>query len=450
MIQPLSFYKTEEGISFYLIDCGSGLTHLIIFPNGIVMLFDCNLQDENERESNSKDAILNLMGRVIPKKIDDDGNEYQPIDIFVNSHRDTDHLKGLKDVNEKFPIQSIWDSGYHGKDTENNSDYQYYMELRRRLKAKSKDNLVIPTPSKEVFCSVGDADIYCLCDSKDYEDESDELLYESEDKPQHTNCIVLLIDYCGRKMLLTGDSGWDAWQNDIVPNFSDAELGYDDVDILIASHHGSLSFFGSSEDADDVDEESLYTDHIEAINPKVTLISCGSYNYKNYHLPNKTTMKIYKEYTSNEQVFTTRDYGTICGQITAGGEFSCVPLKFQNFKNPDRNHFVNISCTATYEGENYRVDDGSSARRGSDLMFRLTGVGKVLDGNPKIFWEVCNSGIGVDIEHHEIYCKGPEEEKSNCNIKQELKYKGTHLIRINVINIEKRFRQQIVFVVKGI
>lgn len=448
MIQPLSFYKTENGINFYLIDCGSGLTHLIVFPDETVMLFDCNLQDENERESNSKDEILKLMGSVIPKKIDENGDEYQPIDIFVNSHRDTDHLKGLKEVNENFPVQSIWDSGFHGTNTENNSDYQYYMQLRRDLREKSEDNVIIPTPSQNIFATFNGADIYCLCDSKEYEDINEDAYFENSDKPQHTNCIVLLIAYAGRKMLLTGDSGWDAWQNDIVPNFKDAEVGYGDVDILIASHHGSLSFFGPSENSDDVQEDDLYTEHLDAINPKVTLISCGSYDYKNYHLPNETAMKLYREKTPNEQVFTTRKYGTICGCITENGEFSCVPLSFHNIKSKIRGRFVNISCKATYGERTYRVDNGGNARAGSDLVFNLTGVGRVLDGKQKIFWEVCNSGTDEDVEHHEIYRKESKDDASSCVIKQQLPYLGTHLIRIAIWN--QGYHEQQVFVVNGV
>ena len=96
MKEPLSFYKANDGIKFYLVNCGSGLTHLIVFPDDTVMLFDCNLIDDAKHPNRNKDYILNFFKNVIPKKIDEYGNTFQPIDIFVNSHRDTDHLKGLK------------------------------------------------------------------------------------------------------------------------------------------------------------------------------------------------------------------------------------------------------------------------------------------------------------------------------------------------------------------
>lgn len=62
-------------------------------------------------------------------------------------------------------------------------------------------------------------------------------------KIQHTNSMVLLIVYAGRKILLTGDSDWKSWKEKIVPNFSKYSINYENTDILVASHHGSRSFF---------------------------------------------------------------------------------------------------------------------------------------------------------------------------------------------------------------
>ena len=64
--EPLLFYKNNDGIKFYLVNCGAGLTHLIIFPNNIVMLFDCNLIQDEEHPNRNKDYILNFFKNVIP------------------------------------------------------------------------------------------------------------------------------------------------------------------------------------------------------------------------------------------------------------------------------------------------------------------------------------------------------------------------------------------------
>ena len=122
MLEPVKFYESEKDLKFYLIDCDSGLMHLIIFPDDTVMLFDCNVTEDNG------DKILLFLSKVIPEK-----DEKQEIDIFVNSHRDQDHLRGLKEINATYKIKSIWDSGQSGANIDN-SDYKYYMYLKRKLK----------------------------------------------------------------------------------------------------------------------------------------------------------------------------------------------------------------------------------------------------------------------------------------------------------------------------
>ena len=47
MLEPVKFYESEKDLKFYLIDCDSGLMHLIIFPDDTVMLFDCNVTEDN-------------------------------------------------------------------------------------------------------------------------------------------------------------------------------------------------------------------------------------------------------------------------------------------------------------------------------------------------------------------------------------------------------------------
>ena len=156
-------------------------------------------------------------------------------------------------------------------------------------------------------------------------------------KVQHTNSMVLLMVYAERKMLLTGDSDWKSWKEKIIPNFSKYSNNYEDADILIASHHGSRSFF-TDEINDHIDEQknpdTTYLESIKLINPKITLISCG--DFSEYHHPNEEAMKLYKKYTSNEQVYTTNNLGTICGIINSNGHFAVVPNRFHsiNKKHP--------------------------------------------------------------------------------------------------------------------
>lgn len=447
-IEPISFYKTEKGLQFYLIDCGSGLTHLIIFPDDTVMLFDCNLiEDNSAADGLNTEQILNFFKKVIPaKKKAEEGTVFQPIDIFVNSHRDTDHLKGLKEINSQFPIQSIWDSGCTGENPDN-ADYKYYMGLRRRL---PEGNVKVPTPTNICIKEIDGAKIYCLADAKDYRDSIGlEAFRESSDKKQHTNCMVLLITYAGRKMLLTGDSGWESWRDKIVPNFKGKTGSYENTDILIASHHGSRSFFTS---ADTINEEenpdNTFTEHLKQIKPKITLISCGNYDYKDYHLPNDEAVKLYKKYTSNEQVYTTYNKGTFCVQIKSDGSFSVTPYRFHNINNIN-GHRIKIVC---YDDENNKIENNSLCRINRNLRFKVINeVGSLLSSSDSITvtWEVCNSGYGKDSAHHEIYKKDKNEPEDKFSFKRELYYVGTHLLRCYVKN-QRKGCQTCVFVINGI
>lgn len=246
---PLSFYIDSEAnhLHFHLLSVGEGLMFLLIFPDQTTMLFDSNVT------SNDEDKVIDYLTEYIPVRYDYETRENaQWIDIFVNSHRDEDHYRGLSKINSEFNIKSIWDSGETGETTQSD-DYKYYMALRRRLREKyGEDAVIIPTPSFLPLRNYGGAEVYCFNSSMDYDAESTFMSlakYESlilaraikEAKVQHTNSIVLSIWYAGRSILLTGDSDWQAWRDRIVPNF--AESGLLKSNVLVASHHGSRSFF---------------------------------------------------------------------------------------------------------------------------------------------------------------------------------------------------------------
>lgn len=437
MREPLDFYDCQNNIKFYLVDCGSGLTHLIVFPDGTTMLYDCNLLEDNKNE------ILDLFVELIPWRENAEGIKEQYIDIFVNSHRDTDHLRGLYYVNSRFPIHSIWDSGQSGANIDN-AEYKYYMGLRNRLKQSSENNLCVPTPSNAVYRNIGGADIYVLADAKEYVQLWASVVVEYADKKQHTNCLVLLICYGGRKMLLTGDSDWKAWKENIVPNFEDETVNYEDTDILIASHHGSRTFFTNKEEIDEENyPDDTFTESIKHINPITTLISCG--DYEQYHHPSDDALSLYEDYTSNSQVYTTRKYGTLCGVICKNGFFSVAPIRFYNYGGENGKRVI-LTCK-TSDGE--VVANGDNVYIGCYLYFKLTGIGGVLDDNTVVTWEVCNAGYNGDEEHHEIYYKSKDEKDGKYSFSRELSYIGTHLLRCRVRNRRKGFDQQIVFVVHG-
>ena len=448
MLEPLKWYINEDDFRFYLIDCGAGLMHLIIFPDKTVMLFDCNVTKEKEKE------ILDFLDKHIPSKKDPYLNaETKDIDIFVNSHRDEDHYRGLKEINEKFKIKSIWDSGQSGENTDS-SEYNYYMYLRRELKKKSDNNLVVPIPSNAIFKSIGNVDIYCLAAEADFEYKENERKIEYSSKIQHTNSMVLLMIYKGRKLLLTGDSDWISWKEQIVKNFSGIVPNYENTDILVASHHGSRSFFT---DEETIDEEkypdTTYIESIELINPIITLISCANYEYKNYHLPNKEAMELYKKHTAHGkmQIHTTYEKGNLCGYIDKWGNFGVIPDRFKN-TIPLYNRRVDLFGFIEKEGELEKIEIGDKIRIGTKLKFILKDVGNILESRKRyiVSWEVSNNGIREDYNHKEIYEKGENEQEDVFTFRREVAYRGKHLLRCSIKDYPNSFEGTMVFWIEGV
>lgn len=286
----------QKSVRFCVLDVGEGLMVLLVLPDETTIMYDCNVRNAKENE------IIEQLKKYIPNR-----QKQQYIDVFINSHRDADHIHGLQKIHHEFPICKIWDSGQTGNNT-GTSDYQYYMRLRREL------GCCVPTPSTHPIASYGKVKIYCLSSSTHNVSTFTEAL-----KIQHTNSIVLSVRYGDASILLTGDSDWYAWKNYIVPQFQ--ATGLLKSSVLVASHHGSRSFF-TDESNDQIDEErnsnTTYLDALKYIRPKVTLISCGAVSQ--YHHPNEDALKLYADYTENGQVWTTYKCESFFGGLYHSGQ----------------------------------------------------------------------------------------------------------------------------------
>lgn len=438
-LEPLSFYlnNVDSPLLFHLLNVGQGLMSLIIFPDNTVMVYDCNITENNQ------DSILQYLGKNIPDRYNSKTkNKEKWIDIFVCSHRDIDHIRGLNILNKNFEIHSIWDSEQSGASTSSN-DYEYYMHLKREIKDKYGDCAIFtPKASENVIKEVSGAQIFCISPYLDCDTDI-------ETKKQHTNCIVLIIKYSNKSILLTGDSDWYIWKNKIVPNFS--KKNFLKSQILIASHHGSRSFFTETNcDNDSIDIEkypdTTYLGALDFIKPIVTLISCGECK-EPHNLPNKEAIKIYKEKTGNsndKQVLTTYDKGTIVAFIKQDGSFGVIPSRFKNINNP--NFTVKIVCQ-TEDG--IRIEHKSTQPKGLKLKYTLKTEGGLLDPIDKlsVYWEVSNCGTNIDECHQEVYCKNKHELDEKLCFSRNLEYEGRHLLRCRIINKNKNVDITKIFII---
>lgn len=259
----------------HFIDVGQGNMVLIEADNGGFYICDCNITNENE------DGILDYLGDVIEW-----GTH---ISAFICTHRDADHMRGITKIHKYFPIQSIWDSGYPGTTT-NSSEYSEYMKLRRTVGYVEKTKLT--------YQDLGMTRLRYLS-------STDERL----DKNANAQGLIIKVEQynsenIGSSAILTGDCDAETWRYGVMEDYSKNDVS---ASILMAGHHGSITFFD-----DPVDPNNYYTDHIEAINPSMTIVSVG----KNSHgHPDKNALGLYEQYSTGSnkgnKVYTTQAKGTM-------------------------------------------------------------------------------------------------------------------------------------------
>ena len=256
-------------MEIHFIDVGCGNMTLVIMPHGTVICCDCNITEENQ------ERVLKYLKTVI--------GAGKPITVFITTHREGDHIRGIQLVHAQHAIKEIWDAGVPGPLTES-PEYLAYMELRGRVTAREIG------PRK--FWEYGDARLRCLnAKWNNYSEPNDQSL-------------VLKIQYKDSSAMLAGDSSFRPWKEKILTYYSEDDLK---SSILLASHHGSGKFFD-----DPADEERFYTAHIKKIKPEMTLISVGQ---NGQELPDPRAIELYEEYSTGsnkgKKIYTTQDKGTM-------------------------------------------------------------------------------------------------------------------------------------------
>jgi beta-lactamase superfamily II metal-dependent hydrolase len=243
--------------------------------NGSYYLCDCNVTDDNEG------TVLNYLGDAI--------GWGTPISAFICTHRDADHMRGVKKIHKYFPIQSVWDSGYPGTTT-SSSEYKEYMDLRRLVGAQLK--------KRKTYQDLGMTRLRYLS-------AQDERL----EKNANAQGLVIKVEHrneskCGSSTILTGDCDAETWCYGIMKDYANSDVK---TSVLMGAHHGSITFFD-----DPADEKNYYTSHMKAIKPAMTIISVGDNSHGH---PDKEALELYEKYSTGSvkgnKVFTTQDEGTM-------------------------------------------------------------------------------------------------------------------------------------------
>ncbi len=269
----------------HFINVGQGNMSLIEASNGDNFVVDCNITDENE------DSVLWYVAKQIGWS--------SSLTAFICSHRDADHIRGITKLHEYFPIDKIWDSGHPGTSIDA-PEYRQYMQLRRTVGAVVKE--------KQKRRDFGQTRFRFLS-------------AQDERLPKNANAqgIVLKVEHRSANdvsregsVMLTGDSDAETWRYAIQKDYDNSDLS---CDILVAGHHGSITFFD-----DPHDEKHYYVNHIKAMVPAMTIVSVGVNPHGH---PDSKAIELYKKYSSGSykgnKLYRTDQEGNMRFTLKDGG-----------------------------------------------------------------------------------------------------------------------------------
>ena len=238
--------------TIHFIDVGQGNMVLVQCANGTNFIVDCNLTENN-------------WNRVRNYLI----SQVNGLRAFICTHRDADHMRGIRALHNLFPFTEIWDSGFRG-DSVDTDEYKEYIKLREELNAYAIN--------KGFSINFGQTYLYFIS-------------AQDNRLPQNSNDQGLVIKVVQRNSatsipsaILTGDGSRSVWQDGIMKDYTAAQVS---CDVLMAAHHGSWDFF-------QISEQYYYDAHMRAINPYLTVVSVGPNNYGH---PDPNALKLYTQFS---------------------------------------------------------------------------------------------------------------------------------------------------------
>lgn len=158
---------------------------------------------------------------------------------FILTHPDMDHLGGIKDLFETFPVENFWDTdnkkemGSFEGSPYSEEDWKFYKGLRDGT-GESPKRLTYYSGSKNKYFNLnedgksGGDGLYVLSPTSD-------LVKDAIKSGDYNDCSYVLLYKTGsRKILFGGDSGEKTWEHILEKHKDDVT----DIDVLFAPHHG--------------------------------------------------------------------------------------------------------------------------------------------------------------------------------------------------------------------
>lgn len=288
------------------VDIGEGDSTLIRLPGdewALIDVFRC--------EGHGIDLFRLLDDRLPP------GEGGKPrLDYLIITHAHDDHVRGLADLVDHCDVREIWAPRYE-TDEPLGEKFEEFKKV-----VEEHPNVKVPQGSRSPIAQLGEnGEVTVRCFSPPgYINVDAELTEEQQRDEVHEYCGVFKFEYEGVSVMFTGDSDVKCWKRiigyyDDVPDENDITVV--DSTVLHASHHGSYTFFREA------NEDELWLDGLELIDPEAVVVSVGAEN--KYDHPDEEAMDTYREHVGNDNVLDTEHAGTIVLEVEADGTWQLLP-----------------------------------------------------------------------------------------------------------------------------
>ncbi len=224
LVASAATLPAAKNLEIYFIDVEGGQSTLFVSPSGETLLMDTGYAGFNHRDPERIAAAAKAAG-------------VKKIDYLLISHYHADHVGGLYDVVQKFPIRNFID---HGPNTESDKDsqvrfnmYSSFADKANRMVAKPGDTIPLKGLEVKVLAGNGDTLTAPLAgagqpnpDCAAWQPDPDEAVSENQ------RSLGILITYGSFRILDLGDLT-SSREHDLVCPAN--KIG--SVNVFVSSHH---------------------------------------------------------------------------------------------------------------------------------------------------------------------------------------------------------------------
>lgn len=315
---------------------GQGEATLLVTPDGGT--FRYILVDTNVDKVNGGIDMVALLKDLLDDKLD----------VFVNTHPHTDHVRGIKDIHDSVGVKEVWHSG-HIPSKEHRDAYDELHGVIKDIGAENvyelrgtRDENTVDHSEKPCLHPVGEPIYNVLSPAQYIKDEIADEKPEDRDRRIHEQCGVIRFVYgkIATGILLTGDSDRKAWEERITDYHAERLSSY----VLSASHHGSRTFFKNAED-----DAEPYKAHMDEIKPTCVIVSAPKQSESKHDHPHDDAIEIYTEYVNKD------------GILHLGAKRECIIVNIDSEGNVDVNADTELVDEYGFDGDEEPEGKASAA-----------------------------------------------------------------------------------------